>query len=293
MNIKDFLAIELGDRKHVKLKLAYIDISEDIEAGLLLSQIAYWHEPSKETGRTKLRVNKEGHLWIAKGREDWWEEIRLAPKRFDKASKILIDKGFIEKKTFKFNSNPTTHIRLIWENFLPAYERQINSYLEELEEKNESEPYSPIVIPKSGKRNFRNREEGTSQNGNKEMPNLGITLTKITDIDYSIDYLSENTKNLKDKTLLTKEDITNILNSFYNEMAIGRWNKEQWNGIVTRVIGEVFYYHGTELDKIENMTGFLKNWLKNICHYHDLRHSKKEATPKFDIEKIYEEHFNK
>lgn len=93
------------------VRLAYVDIAEDLIAGILLGQIVYWYMPN-EQGRSKLRVKKEGTLWLAKGREDWRDEIRITPKQYDRAIKILVDKGFVEVKKFKFNGAPTNHIKL-------------------------------------------------------------------------------------------------------------------------------------------------------------------------------------
>lgn len=90
---------------------AYVDITGDLVAGALLGQILYWFGADRN-GKTRARIIKEGHYWIAKARGDWWGEIRISPKQYDRAAKILKDKGYIEVKTFKFNGNPTTHIRI-------------------------------------------------------------------------------------------------------------------------------------------------------------------------------------
>ncbi len=71
----------------------YVDMTGDLLSGILLGQIVYWHLPSKD-GRSKLRVQKEGKLWLAKGRADWYDEIRITPKQFDRAIKILVEQGF-------------------------------------------------------------------------------------------------------------------------------------------------------------------------------------------------------
>ena len=80
---------------------AYVDIAEDLIAGALLGQVLYWFGAGKD-GRTRARIVKDGHYWIAKARSDWWAEIRISPKQYDRAAKILKEKGFIEVKTFKF-----------------------------------------------------------------------------------------------------------------------------------------------------------------------------------------------
>lgn len=110
---QDFLRWEETDYDAINVKRIYIDIAEDLIAGILLSQIVYWHLPSKRDGNSKLKVKKGNKLWLAKGREDWWDECRITPRQFDRAIGILAEKGIIEKKLFRFNGSPMTHIRLI------------------------------------------------------------------------------------------------------------------------------------------------------------------------------------
>lgn len=98
---------------------AYVDMCGDLIAGALLGQILYWFGVGKD-GQSRARIVKDGYLWIAKARADWWEEIRITPKQYDRAAKILKDKGFIEVKTYKFAGNPTTHLRIIPEAITAA-----------------------------------------------------------------------------------------------------------------------------------------------------------------------------
>jgi hypothetical protein len=100
---------------------AYVDITNDLVAGALLGQVLYWFGAGKD-GKTRARIVKDGHYWIAKTRADWWNEIRISPKQYDRAAKILKDKGYIEVKTFKFAGNPTTHIRIVPEAINAALE---------------------------------------------------------------------------------------------------------------------------------------------------------------------------
>lgn len=109
--MNELFKLEQFSRDSFRVKRTYIDIAEDLIAGLLLGQIVYWNLPN-ENGNSKLRVKKENSLWLAKGRNDWWEEIRITPKQFDRAIKILKDKGLVEVKNFKFNGSPTVHVRL-------------------------------------------------------------------------------------------------------------------------------------------------------------------------------------
>ncbi|MES5942947.1 MULTISPECIES: replication protein [unclassified Bacillus cereus group] len=103
--------LETFARNGYTVRLAYVDITEDLIAGILLGQIVYWYIPN-EQGKSKLKVKKDGEFWLAKGREDWREEIRITPKQYDRAIKILIEKEFVEVQKFKFNGAPTHHIKL-------------------------------------------------------------------------------------------------------------------------------------------------------------------------------------
>lgn len=103
--------LETFARNGYTVRLAYVDITEDLIAGILLGQIVYWYMPN-EQGKSKLKVKKNGEFWLAKSREDWREEIRITPKQYDRAIKILIEKKFVEVQKFKFNGAPTHHIKL-------------------------------------------------------------------------------------------------------------------------------------------------------------------------------------
>lgn len=124
MDFADFLRWEETSHDVIKVKRIYIDVAGDMIAGILLSQIVYWYLPSK-SGQSKLRVKKDGSLWLAKGREDWWEECRISPWQFDRAVALLAEKGVIEKKRFRFEGSPTVCVRLLPEALMEA----INSLL--------------------------------------------------------------------------------------------------------------------------------------------------------------------
>lgn len=174
--VMKFLYWEKSSRDTIDFKKSYVDMSEDLIAGLLLSQIVYWHLPSNETGKTKLRVRKEGHLWIAKGRDDWWSEIRITGRQFDRASGLLVKKGLVEKKRFKFNGSPMIHIRLIWENFLPRLDYIIYGK----EQKTSKEPTDDMVFNERGKSILTKGENPFYTKEEMEFNERGRTLTEST-----------------------------------------------------------------------------------------------------------------
>lgn len=117
---EQFLLWERASRDTLEVKRAYIDMAGDLVAGVVLSQIVYWHLPSRE-GKARLRVKREGHLWLAKGRGEWWDECRISPKQADRALEVLEQKGLIEVRLFRFGAAPTKHLRIRQEEFLRAW----------------------------------------------------------------------------------------------------------------------------------------------------------------------------
>ncbi|MEK5105007.1 hypothetical protein MKX83_24000 [Cytobacillus sp. FSL M8-0252] len=126
-NWKSFINWEQTTKDTIDVKKTYIDISDDFMSGVLLSQIVYWYLPNKE-GKSKLRVKKDGHFWIAKKVEDWHEEIRFSRRNYETAIKKLVEKEIVVKKRFKFNGTPTTHIRLNIPVFLMKLNEVLQSY---------------------------------------------------------------------------------------------------------------------------------------------------------------------
>jgi len=117
--INQFILWEIRSRDCIKVKHCYIDVAQDLEAGVLLSQIIYWHLPNKE-GEQKPTVQRDGHWWLAKAREDWWDECRLTPKQFDRAIHHLEAKQLICTKVYKWQGQNTKHIRVNWAALLQA-----------------------------------------------------------------------------------------------------------------------------------------------------------------------------
>lgn len=120
---QDFFAWEVTSRDTIDFKTVYVDMADDLMAGLLLSQLVYWHLPKKD-GTSRMRISKEGNLWVAKARTEWWAETRLKPRQVDRAAKILVKKGLVFTKRWRFNGSPTTHWRINWNAFLPSLKRE-------------------------------------------------------------------------------------------------------------------------------------------------------------------------
>jgi hypothetical protein len=172
---EEFLRWEDADRDVIKVKRLYIDITEDLVAGILLSQIVYWHLPSQRSGQPKLKVQKDGKLWLAKGRGDWWNECRITPKQFDRAINLLAEKGIVEKKAFKFDGSPTIHVRLISEALMHYIEQQMGEQGEmEVDERGKTE------LAGDTSKNLPKRENGNYPKGKIQIDQRVKSLTETT-----------------------------------------------------------------------------------------------------------------
>lgn len=179
---------------------AYIDIAGDLTAGVLLSQIMYWFDKDSKNECVRTKIKKKGYFWIARRRDEWANEIRVAPKQYDSAMKKLKAKKLVIVEKFKINGAPTTHIRpndevinvaikewkeqialeIIKDNEIE--QSDMNSSNQNLPEEENREK----VVSNDDKHWFFRKEEfpnsqnkknhGISQNGKMELPQNGNSL---------------------------------------------------------------------------------------------------------------------
>lgn len=156
---------------------AYIDISGDLIAGTLLSQIMYWFSKDK-SGNRKVKIYKDGYYWLAKGRNDWADEIRISSKQYDNAIKKLKQKGFVETKLYKFESVPTTHIRPIYDSINKEIKKWKCAVAEEISQDVD------LNLPKG--------EIGIYPNGKTELSLWGNSITETTNREYKTEITDSN-----------------------------------------------------------------------------------------------------
>lgn len=179
---------------------AYIDIAGDLTAGVLLSQIMYWFDKDSKNKCVRTKIKKKGYFWIARRRDEWANEIRVAPKQYDSAMKKLKAKKLVIVEKFKINGAPTTHIRpndevinvaikewkeqialeIIKDNEIEQSDmNSSNQNLpeEENREKVVSNDDKHWFFPKEEFPNSQNKKNhGISQNGKMELPQNGNSL---------------------------------------------------------------------------------------------------------------------
>ncbi len=115
--LKGWLASEETSHDKIEAKRIYIDLNEgNLYDGVIFSQIMYWHGASRETGKPRMTIEKEGNLWLAKGYGDWFVECRIGEATARQCISRIEKRGLIVKKLWKFNKTPTVHLRIDWDN---------------------------------------------------------------------------------------------------------------------------------------------------------------------------------
>jgi DnaD/phage-associated family protein len=170
---------EQNSRRGVFVDLTYIDMAEDLNAGILLSQIIYWNS-FDDFGNEKLRVNINGKMFLAKSKKDWYEEIRLSKKQLERSEKILKEKGIVKIEVKKFSGNPTNHYWLDWARFLELEDlilsSEKNSQLDTKTDQNHEKTGSQASVSAECDK----RVQTKVQKGSNVCDKRGQTLTETT-----------------------------------------------------------------------------------------------------------------
>lgn len=90
-----------GQSNILTMPRIFVELLEDHEQALFLSQLIYWSDKGKLPGG-----------WFYKTYDEWHEETLLTEYKIRKAKKRLEKLGIIETKIKKANGNPTVHYKL-------------------------------------------------------------------------------------------------------------------------------------------------------------------------------------
>lgn len=112
-----YIARERAEQRIVKVPLDYVDMMNgNVYAAMLLAQIVYWHGADSE-GKSRLKVKRDGHWWLAKEYKDWWDECRIREGTARKHIDQMVKSGILIRKHFRFGGMRTTHLRIDWKIF--------------------------------------------------------------------------------------------------------------------------------------------------------------------------------
>jgi len=222
----DFWLWEQASRDTIDVKRIYIDVAGDLVAGVLLSQIIFWFLPGRD-GESKLRVEHDGRMWLAKERTDWWDECRMKPKQFDRASADLEELGLITKKVMRFGGNPIVHIGL-----------NVPKLLELVKTK------------------FLNRESGDSLIRNNQLPRSGRTYNNRDHIQRSHTESRDTSPKKTIPVLKVSEEYTATFIEDYRDV----WPEQTVRDRIAEA--ENYYQPLIEKGKYKNINLCVRSWLR-------------------------------
>jgi hypothetical protein len=110
IELRDILKQFTGQANIISVSVPMIDFTGSIEAALLLSQIIFWCD------RTK---NDDG--WFYKSYAEWFEEIRLSEYQVRKIVKRFESQGMVNICKRKILGAPTLHYQLNWDVFSECF----------------------------------------------------------------------------------------------------------------------------------------------------------------------------
>lgn len=124
--LRKYAAIQKATEERVCCQKIYVDITGGLHEALILDELIFFTLPRPETGKSGLRVRKEGVLWMAVSRTEWWDRKRLTAKEADGAIERLVKQNLVFKDYFLFNKQKTTHLRLNIEEFFKRYSEELD-----------------------------------------------------------------------------------------------------------------------------------------------------------------------
>lgn len=96
----------------VFIRLSLLDLVDgDYPAAMYLSQIIWYHQTSDVHGRPRTEFRRDGHNWLLRADDEWWDECRLSQRTVRRVRKLLVDRGLIEVAKYKRDGAPTSAVR--------------------------------------------------------------------------------------------------------------------------------------------------------------------------------------
>lgn len=103
------------DNQRVLIEMWLVDLLDgDHAAAILFSQLLWWFQPAKGTTKPRVGFERQGHLWLVRSDADWVEDCRLSVRQVRRIRSVLVSKGLIEHKRFKWRGAPTSAWRPIF-----------------------------------------------------------------------------------------------------------------------------------------------------------------------------------
>lgn len=164
--INNLISSFSGQKNIISFPVVYLKVTEDLNTALLLNQLVFWSDKSKQT---------DGFFYKTYG--EWYEEICLSEYQVRRSVKKLKELNIVETKLKKANGSPTLHYRVLMNNLSDLILKNVQNGI---------------------LRNLRNESEVSSETLTDDYTddyNINNMSSKPDSIPYSkiIDYLNEKT----------------------------------------------------------------------------------------------------
>ena len=94
--------------RHIEFVVEFVPLTGSVSAAIVLSYLHGWFKEEP----TRLRVYREGKLWLVRNHREWTTDTGLSRKNLRTAANRLQRLGLIEMKVWKFDADPTMHYHL-------------------------------------------------------------------------------------------------------------------------------------------------------------------------------------
>lgn len=227
--VSDIIKSFAGQANVITVPVALIKFCDDWNAAVLLNQLLYWSDKTK---------NDEG--WIYKSAEDWNEEICLSRYQVTQAKNKLEKMGIIETTLKKANGSPTLHYRVLndkfSESFLKFLQNQNSSNLKnEFEETSKSltktttKTTTKITMENSGAsaevaetHDSETQDESTAIRIIKEARDGCFDWDKISDTSFTHYYIHVHNQLFKKSISFKWYDVSMLKNGLINRYELPR-----------------------------------------------------------------------
>lgn len=221
-------AMFAANKDDVSVPKIYIDMTDDYPAACVLDELLFWTLP-KKNGKTSLRVFRNGSLWLAVRRADWWDRKRITERQADRAIDKLIALDLVEKDVFLFDGKPTVHLRMKMQTFVTMYGDAISAIAIDENDENLTKdladlyqmmgfPIHQTVISNSPNGEMLNSPNGEIINSPIQPLNTSTILSDqdLQEVNLKVNYILNQTKDTWQGRELLRDNLL-VLADWYNK----------------------------------------------------------------------------
>lgn len=167
--LNKYAAIKNASEDTIGVSRVYLEMMEyDFAAALILDELMFWTLPQKRTGKTGLRVRRNGYYWLAVARAEWLTRKGLPERQADRGIDKLEKMGIIIKDNFYFDGKPRIHLRVVPAKFFEIYGQAMAKKYHDEETQETAEKELSDLYEMMGLSNLPN---GNLPNGDSNLPN--------------------------------------------------------------------------------------------------------------------------